>query len=165
MSKVNGPCTFPLDLDLTPLISPKDAMTKTTLNSDDCSNSSAVYDLQSVVIHVGEYGSGHYYTYVRPDVTRNDWYRFNDNEVTKVDVTQVLQDAYGGKRSLRNLNSDQHEVDNDKINVWWMRLQQLLPWHSSSNFKASFGFGGPTANAYVLQYVKRRDIPFLYLRD
>ena len=39
---------------------------------------------------------GHYYSFVRPDIQTNEWYRFDDEFVTRVDFTDVIVDAYGG---------------------------------------------------------------------
>ena len=100
----------------------------------------ALYELQSIVVHAGEYGSGHYYAYVRPDVSSNQWYRFNDHIVTKVRYRDVENDAFGEKSSQQ-----------EKSGFWsFLRADN------------SFGWGGRTSSAYVLQYVKTNDIPKLY---
>jgi ubiquitin carboxyl-terminal hydrolase 7 len=162
MTKVNTPWSFPLILDLYPLLVANENAT------EPCSAETALYDLQSVVLHVGDYESGHYYSYVRPDVTKhNCWYRFNDDQVERVDVRQVLQDAFGGARAI-NVDKGGEEMEdfaaNTSNNIWsWWRRQ--LPWlfpTSAARSEHSFGYGGLTSNAYVLQYIRRRDIPLLY---
>lgn len=102
---------------------------------------STKYDLQSVVIHVGGFGSGHYYAYVRPDICSSTWYRFNDHQVTKVSLQEVLKDAYGGSSGESSSSSF---------------LGRLLAG------KNSFGWGGRESSAYMIQYVKREEIVKLY---
>lgn len=50
------------------------------------------YLLKAVIIHYGEINSGHYYTYVR---LNDEWFRFNDITVTKVNEKTVFDDAQG----------------------------------------------------------------------
>lgn len=50
-SKINDCCAFPLVLDLSGILD-------TDSDARDLLKSDAVYDLQSVVVHKGEYGSG-----------------------------------------------------------------------------------------------------------
>ena len=105
-----------------------------------------VYDLQSVVVHVGEYGSGHYYAYVRPDARKNEWYRFDDDKVTKVTYREVAADCYGSQSSR-------------------IAAREAKEGLFSKLFRGSggkYGWGGRTSSAYVLQYVRRESIPMLY---
>jgi len=104
------------------------------------------YDLQSIVVHVGEYGSGHYYAYVRPDIRKDEWFRFNDDEVTPVEYKDVIQDAFGGGGG----------GDGEGKNVF-------AKWFGRRG--SSFGWGGRKSSAYMLQYVKRHDISHLYHLD
>ena len=105
-----------------------------------------LYDLQSIVVHAGEYGSGHYYAYVRPDVRSDRWYRFNDHIAEAVTFDDVVADSYGGATPKRS---------KQKKKKFWQRL-------FGGNGGASFGYGGRTSNAYVLQYVKRIEVSNLY---
>ena len=114
----------------------------------DEESASLLYDLQSVIIHTGQYGSGHYYSYVRPDIRSDQWYRFNDNVVDAVSFSHVVADAFGGRHPGKDAEAVQ------KRSFW----RKLLPGGSGK----VFGYGGKAANAYVLQYVKRIDIPKLY---
>lgn len=148
-SKVNNRLAFPVELDLSEVVTCE----------DEDSTSDVLYDLQSVVIHMGEYGIGHYYSYVRPDIRKDDWYRFNDDIVEKVTIQEVLDDAYGG----RVLNSDKLVGDGSKggngrpggLFGWVRRIVRNIPGDS-------FGYGGRTSNAYVIQYARRADQSMLY---
>lgn len=142
MSKLNHRCSFPEELDLSQLCEDVEEDEKPT----------AAYVLQSIVVHVGEFGSGHYYAYVRPNVLSEDWYRFNDHLVTKVSLSEVFADCYGGKYPFCNSNRHRKGL-----------LERIKSFFQPE--EGPFGFGGRTSNAYVVQYVRRCEIPSLYLLD
>ncbi len=49
------------------------------------SDQAAVYDLQGVIVHVGNsFKEGHYYAVVRDG---DDWWEFDDEKVTRVSIT------------------------------------------------------------------------------
>lgn len=106
---------------------------------------------------MGEYGVGHYYAYVRPDVNCDTWYRFNDDIVEEVTEEDVMEDAYGGRVS-------RGDTSNSAPVGFWGRLRRILPGGVPSSGDA-FGWGGRTSNAYVVQYVRRSDCPRLYCID
>jgi ubiquitin carboxyl-terminal hydrolase 25/28 len=56
---------------------------------------SCPYYLHSILIHEGQAGSGHYYSYIR-DAAQNRWRKFNDIRVTEVDEQEVFKVATGG---------------------------------------------------------------------
>lgn len=165
-SKINDRCTFPFELDLSEL----------TDHNRDEEEGDAIYDLQSIVIHKGEYGSGHYYSYVRPDIQTDKWYRFDDEYVTRVDCTDVIADAYGGcnapqrnqSRSDSFASYDTHEIQQRKgllrriLSLFGLfrRLQMIRS--RAPDRRGGFGYGGRMGNAYMLQYVHRSDIPKLW---
>ena len=136
MSKINKRFRFPKVLDLSNICS--------GIEKDE--EARVVYDLQSVVVHVGEYGSGHYYAYVRPDARKNEWYRFDDDKVTKVTYREVAADCSGGQSSR-------------------IAAQEAKEGLFAKLFRGGggkYGWGGRTSSAYVLQYVRRESIPMLY---
>ena len=143
MEKVNSPLSFPPELDLSTIIH---STGNATLDQTRCR-----YDLQSVVVHVGEFHVGHYYAYVRPDVNDNKWYRLNDDSVKPVSFADVVADATGGKVAATGVESESPKKRN-----WLQYIKQSFQRGSS------YGFGGSTSNAYVLQYVQRCSIPALY---
>jgi ubiquitin carboxyl-terminal hydrolase 7 len=136
-TKLNDPFAFPEVLDLSSFCN----------DATQGDEERTIYDLQSVLVHVGEYGAGHYYVYVRPDVREDFWYRFNDHVVTPVEFEEVLADSFGGANSVVKQSS------NGGI---FSRIGRYLFGSSS------YGFGGQTSNAYVVQYVRRSDIPILF---
>merc|ERR1740139_1607613 len=130
MDKLNNRFLFSKELDFSTICN--DA-------ADEKDPSRVMYDLQSVLIHVGGYESGHYYSYVRPDIRRNTWYRFDDERVTPVSFREVTEDAFGGRSSKRRRNTDDEPQK-----------------------RVGFGYGGAMGSAYMLQYVRRSDISMLY---
>mmetsp|Transcript_12030 Transcript_12030/g.28125 ORF Transcript_12030/g.28125 Transcript_12030/m.28125 type:complete len:100 (-) Transcript_12030:34-333(-) len=96
---------------------------------------------------MGEYGVGHYYAYVRPDMESNEWYRFNDDKVDEVSFDDVTADAFGGRQQSKKQGGGLYR-----------RIGRLF----RNNNKNSFGWGGRTSNAYVLQYVRKSEISSLY---
>lgn len=145
MNKLNSRFSFPSELNLS------DVCSDEAKNEED---ESAVYDLQSIVVHVGEYGSGHYYAYVRPDITSKDWYRFDDDRVSQVSFRDVVRDAYGGK-SAREERRQKAKRQQQSF------LGRLLGGMGGGG-GGGFGWGGPKSSAYMVQYVKRSDIKKLY---
>lgn len=138
-TKINTPFAFESELDLT-------AVCKV---QDESGSDALVYDLQAIVVHAGEYDSGHYYAYVRPDVRSDVWYRFDDHNVQEVAYKDVFTDACGGK--------GQHNAQKQPKGRWFSRLGRALLPRSGG-----YGYGGRASNAYVLQYVQRSKVPMLY---
>ena len=54
------------------------------------------YELCAVLSHVGEFGSGHYVSYVQPSGGRQ-WYEFDDTRVTAVREEVAVRQQYGGR--------------------------------------------------------------------
>jgi hypothetical protein len=123
-----------------------------------------------------ETASGHYYSYIRPDIRTNEWYRFDDEFVTRVDYDDVIADAFGGSCSsqqklIKKDTIETIDVPIPRPRVFFWRIFALLRLIRQATFIGSqasgaapgFGYGGKTSNAYMLQYVKRCDIPKLWL--
>eukprot|EP01026_Neomeris_dumetosa_P018798 TRINITY_DN1741_c0_g2_i4.p1 TRINITY_DN1741_c0_g2~~TRINITY_DN1741_c0_g2_i4.p1 ORF type:complete len:934 (-),score=143.44 TRINITY_DN1741_c0_g2_i4:362-2860(-) len=53
-----------------------------------------VYLLHSVLVHSGSLHTGHYFAYIRPD--GNNWFKFDDEKVTKVEEKQAIAEQFGG---------------------------------------------------------------------
>jgi ubiquitin C-terminal hydrolase len=140
MDKVNSRLAFPSELDLSTICKPAD-------------DEDVTYDLQSIVIHMGRFGVGHYYSYVRPDLCSNTWYRFNDDIVEEVTEEEVFEDAYGGEGVRKSSQQGKRGIP------VLGRLLRRLGMQSG----VSHGYGGSTSNAYVVQYVRRSDRRKLYL--
>lgn len=143
MSKIKSRFTFPDLLDLS------EVCTDVSTVED---NLQSIYDLQSIIIHQGEFGSGHYYSYVRPNIRTDEWYRINDEIVTPVSYEDVIADAFGGPSScIQNRNTKRRK-----------RRGLFSSIFGDWSNEEEYGWGGPTSCAYVLQYMKRWDVDRLY---
>ncbi|KEY64765.1 hypothetical protein S7711_05415 [Stachybotrys chartarum IBT 7711] len=83
-SKIDNAVNFPLQLNMLPYTSRirgKDSRENLELAR------TCIYDLLSVVVHVGEIETGHYVSYCR---TGDQWFRFNDHKVQLASVSEVL---------------------------------------------------------------------------
>ena len=68
------------------------------------------YKLLSVVVHQGNIYGGHYYAYTRFDVSKDEWYCFNDDRVCKADVYEVFENNFGGTRVINEYNQETNYV-------------------------------------------------------
>lgn len=57
-------------------------------------------------MHSGSIASGHYYAYIRPSFDDDQWYKFDDTNISRADDYDVLNDNFGGKYSA-NVNSQE----------------------------------------------------------
>ncbi|KAM3550788.1 hypothetical protein MY1884_008068 [Beauveria asiatica] len=83
-SKVDVPVHFPLQLNMLPYtnrVRSRDSRENMELQR------SCVYDLLSVVVHVGELETGHYTSYCR---VGDQWFKFNDHKVELASLSDVL---------------------------------------------------------------------------
>ena len=62
----------------------------------------SVFKLKGVVIHSGTSIGGHYYSIIK---FGEDWYRFDDEKVTKLDFDELKSLSYGGKFNNSVYNS------------------------------------------------------------
>ncbi|CEP01425.1 hypothetical protein PBRA_002031 [Plasmodiophora brassicae] len=87
-SKLSTPVEFPLrGLDLSPFI-------KKTRPNAQAHDAPPVYDLVSLVRHIGSVNGGHYIAYAKHHLT-GQWYEFDDRSVTAVAESDIVsQEAY-----------------------------------------------------------------------
>jgi hypothetical protein len=55
-----------------------------------------IYHLHGVLVHSGDVHGGHYYAFIRPS-TKPEWFKFDDERVTRATVQQVTEDNFGGE--------------------------------------------------------------------
>eukprot|EP00049_Salpingoeca_infusionum_P017658 m.353928 g.353928 ORF g.353928 m.353928 type:complete len:1036 (-) comp16867_c0_seq1:205-3312(-) len=84
--KVNDRFEFPEKLDLNEFL-------------DAPEDTPAEYSLHSVLVHSGSMHGGHYVAYIRPDC-KGQWYKFDDQTVTKVDTDDALEGNFGKDMSI-----------------------------------------------------------------
>ncbi|XP_049403180.1 ubiquitin C-terminal hydrolase 12-like [Solanum stenotomum] len=122
MIKINDRYEFPLQLDL-------DRENGKYLSPDADRSVRNLYTLHSVLVHSGGVHGGHYYAYIRPTLS-DQWYKFDDERVTKEDTKRALDEQYGGEEELPHTN----------------------PGFNNSPFKFT-----KYSNAYMLVYIRESD--------
>jgi len=88
MVKINDRYEFPESLDL-------DAGDGKYLSPDADRSVRNKYLLHSVLVHSGGVNGGHYYAYIRPEL-QGQWFKFDDERVTREEASKALNDQYGG---------------------------------------------------------------------
>ncbi|XP_011626363.1 ubiquitin carboxyl-terminal hydrolase 13 isoform X1 [Amborella trichopoda] len=92
MVKINDRYEFPLQLDL-------DRENGKYLSPDADRSVRNLYTLHSVLVHSGGVHGGHYYAFIRPTLS-DQWFKFDDERVTKEDMKRALEEQYGGEEEL-----------------------------------------------------------------
>ena len=87
-SQVNERFEFPTTLDM-------DREQRSYFTAAADPNVVNVYRLHSVLVHSGGPNGGHYYAFIRP-LTSEQWYKFDDERVTKVKETEAVEGQFGG---------------------------------------------------------------------
>uniref|UniRef100_A0A453K4B4 ubiquitinyl hydrolase 1 n=1 Tax=Aegilops tauschii subsp. strangulata TaxID=200361 RepID=A0A453K4B4_AEGTS len=82
-----------------------------------------------VLVHSGGVHGGHYYAFIRPTLS-DQWYKFDDERVTKEDTKKALEEQYGGEEELPQVN----------------------PGFNNTPFKFT-----KYSNAYMLVYIRESD--------
>ncbi|KAK4778356.1 hypothetical protein SAY87_018543 [Trapa incisa] len=122
MVKINDRYEFPLQLDL-------DRENGKYLSPEADRSIRNLYTLHSVLVHSGGVHGGHYYAYIRPTLS-DQWFKFDDERVTKEDMKRALEEQYGGEEELPLTN----------------------PGFNNSPFKFT-----KYSNAYMLVYIRESD--------
>lgn len=55
------------------------------------------YLLHSVLVHSGGVHGGHYYAFIRPDPTTEEWLKFDDERVTREEKSKAIDEQFGGE--------------------------------------------------------------------
>ncbi|CAA2970001.1 ubiquitin carboxyl-terminal hydrolase 12-like [Olea europaea subsp. europaea] len=122
MVKINDRYEFPLQLDL-------DVENGKYMSPDADRSVRNLYTLHSVLVHSGGVHGGHYYAYIRPTLS-DQWFKFDDERVTKEDMKRALEEQYGVEEELPQTN----------------------PGFNNSLFKFT-----KNSNAYMLVYIREND--------
>ncbi|KAL9336413.1 hypothetical protein Peur_070901 [Populus x canadensis] len=122
MVKINDRYEFPLQLDL-------DRENGKYLSPEADRSVRNLYTLHSVLVHSGGVHGGHYYAFIRPTLS-DQWFKFDDERVTKEDVKRALEEQYGGEEELPQTN----------------------PGFNNTPFKFT-----KYSNAYMLVYIRESD--------
>lgn len=90
MMKVNDLFEFPLEFDAAPYLS-----------EEADKSESYMYSLHGVLVHSGDFNAGHYYAYLKPEKD-GDWYKFDDDRVTRATKKEVVDENFGGEYAHSN---------------------------------------------------------------
>ncbi|KAL5702529.1 ubiquitinyl hydrolase 1 [Ranunculus cassubicifolius] len=93
MVKINDKYEFPLTLDL-------DRDNGKYLSPDSVKGVRNLYTLHSVLVHRGGVNRGHYYAFIRPTLS-NQWFKFDDERVTKEEEKMAVEENYGGEDDFK----------------------------------------------------------------
>ncbi|KAK8941776.1 Ubiquitin carboxyl-terminal hydrolase 13 [Platanthera guangdongensis] len=122
MVKINDRYEFPLQLNL-------DRDNGKYLSPDADMSVRNLYTLHSVLVHSGGVHGGHYYAFIRP-ILSDQWFKFDDERVTKEETKRALEEQYGGEEELPQTN----------------------PGFNNTPFKFT-----KYSNAYMLVYIRESD--------
>ncbi|KAL5702539.1 ubiquitinyl hydrolase 1 [Ranunculus cassubicifolius] len=93
MVKINDKYEFPLTLDL-------DRENWKYLSPDSDKGVRNLYTLHSVLVHRGGVSGGHYYAFIQPTLA-DQWFKFDDERITKEDRRMAVEENYGGEDIFR----------------------------------------------------------------
>ena len=114
--KLNDHFEFPLELDM-------NKYTSDYINGINKNNNNK-YLLRGCVIHSGNSESGHYYAIIKNIDTKNeDWFKYNDSVVTKYDIEDLKEEAFGdeiieennNQNNFNNINNNITKIENNSI--------------------------------------------------
>ncbi|XP_021973074.2 ubiquitin carboxyl-terminal hydrolase 12 isoform X1 [Helianthus annuus] len=155
MVKINDRYEFPLQLDL-------DREDGKYLSPQADRSVRNLYTLHSVLVHSGGVHGGHYYAYIRPTLS-DQWFKFDDERVTKEDMKRALDEQYGGEEEVTlliacyGLYKSFYTILYQLImNLYFfscvLQLPQANPGFNNSPFKFT-----KYSNAYMLVYIRESD--------
>ncbi|KAK1419677.1 hypothetical protein QVD17_28933 [Tagetes erecta] len=96
MVKINDRYEFPLQLDL-------DKEDGKYISREADRSVRNLYSLHSVFVHTGGVHGGHYSVYIRPTLS-DQWFKFDDECVTKEDMKTAVDEQFGGEEELPQAN-------------------------------------------------------------
>ena len=116
--KLNSRVTFPIEEKLDMRLYTEKFLDAAQESSDKSSDDVAppstankdLYMLKGVIIHQGDVGHGHYFSYIRPDMDSSgtagtDWFEFNDHRVKPFQTGDLAAACFGGCRPGRKTES------------------------------------------------------------
>jgi ubiquitin carboxyl-terminal hydrolase 9/24 len=102
---------------------------------DDFPDENYEYKLAGVLVHAGVAQGGHYYSFIR-DRSDNEWYRFDDEDVTQFDPTNIETECFGGKvkKETKWPNGQVNTVETEQLaNALMLFYEKVKPTHKHKN--------------------------------
>ena len=109
MAKINERFEFPMTLDMD-----RDERKYFTEEADPSVRN--LYKLHSVLVHSGGPNGGHYYAFIRP-LGVEQWYRFDDERVTKVTQKEASRGSSAASSTTRSRPHAAVEVPQDLVGL------------------------------------------------
>jgi hypothetical protein len=94
MAKINDRYEFMETIDLSEFCPVKEGAEPSPPN---------IYKLHSVMVHSGDVFGGHYYAYIRPKCTGDQWFKFDDDRVSAATPEQAIESNFGVTPSQANV--------------------------------------------------------------
>jgi hypothetical protein len=95
MAKINDRYEFTETMDLSEFCHSREG-------AEPCAPS--IYKLHSVMVHSGDVFGGHYYAYIRPKCTGEQWFKFDDDRVSAATPEQAIDSNFGVTPSQAQAN-------------------------------------------------------------
>lgn len=106
MTKINSQFAFNETLDLDAVLPAETNMSQSaqpySQRQQRRGAAKNLYHLHSILIHRGTLGAGHYFAFIRPSL-EDQWYEFNDRDVTPIIKSTALCTGGGGSDSTFEL--------------------------------------------------------------
>ena len=108
--KINSRCAFPLTLDMHPYTQAGIQAREATASAQAAGkpvDASVVeqleiredYRLQGILIHSGVAQGGHYYSLIKDREVEGQWFKFDDEDVTRFDPAHIEAECFGGTQT------------------------------------------------------------------
>ena len=101
MAKINDRYEFTETLDVSEICPSREG-------AQPCAPS--IYKLHSVMVHSGDVFGGHYYAYIRPKCTGQQWFKFDDDRVSAATPEQAIVSNFGPSRPATAFRGTGHET-------------------------------------------------------
>ncbi|KDO28586.1 hypothetical protein SPRG_06442 [Saprolegnia parasitica CBS 223.65] len=133
--KLNNRCSFPLELDMRPYT--KEGLEdEKESDGDDASmmmentaetSSAYAYALRGVLVHSGVAQGGHYYSFIL-DKTKNEWFKYDDEDVSPFDPAHIEAECFGGTQKRTSswngvTNTMEMEVFSNALMLFYEKVE------------------------------------------
>ena len=136
--KINDRFEFPPEIDMSPYLRDKSPQ----------KDQDATYVLHSVLVHSGDLHGGHYCAFIR-DPRGEDWYKFDDTKVTKVDSHEAIEDNYGEDPHTPD-SSEPADVNDGEESAG--KISRTMSARRTRRMVKKI------TNAYMLVYIRKREV-------
>lgn len=143
--KINDRFEFPPEIDMSPYLRDKSPQ----------KNQDATYVLHSVLVHSGDLHGGHYCAFIR-DPRGDDWFKFDDTKVSKVDAHEAIDDNYGEDPQAADPEITEGSLNEGEENVG--KISRTMSSRRTRRMVKKI------TNAYMLVYIRKRDVDTVMAR-